>query len=356
VAPAALLAMALAGCGTPGAPQPPSLNLPEPVRDLAAVRAGNQVSLNWTNPQKNTDKLTMKDDVSVWICRKEASAACEDVGRGNLLLAPGAAGSLVETLPPALASGAPRTLTYFVELKNRNGKSAGMSNGAEVLAGASPTPLTGLGAEVRKAGVVLRWTPDNEGAAVRLRRTLLTPQPAKPKEQGLLAPPSEPLEQNLLVDGDGSRRGEALDKDVRFGETYEYRAQRVSRVTAEGKTLELDGALSQPVRVDVRDVFPPAAPKGLVAVAIAGVNGLEAAIDLSWQPDAEADIAGYIIYRRENDGAWQRVSPAEPVVGPAFHDVHVEPGHTYRYTVSAVDQSGRESAHSAEAQETVPER
>ena len=63
----------LAGCGTPGAPQPPTLNLPEPVTDLTAVRAGNQVSLNWTIPPQNTDKLAMKNDVSVWICRKEAT-------------------------------------------------------------------------------------------------------------------------------------------------------------------------------------------------------------------------------------------------------------------------------------------
>jgi hypothetical protein len=355
VAPAALLAALLAGCGTPGAPLPPSLNLPDPVTDLAAARAGDQVSLTWTTPQKNTDKLIMKDDVSVWICRKEGSAACEDAGGGNLRLAPGSAGSFKETLPPALTEGAPRTLTYVVELKNRNGKSAGASNAAVVLAGASPAPLTGFSAEVRKAGVVLRWTADNEDTAVRLQRKLLTPQPAKPKQEGLLAPPAEPLEQNLLVEG-GSRSGNALDKDVRFGETYEYRAQRVSRVTADGKTLELDSALSQPVQVEVRDVFPPTVPRGLVAVAIAGVNGAEPAIDLSWQPDSEADIAGYVVYRRQGDGPWQRVSATEPLVGPAFHDAHVEPGGTYHYAVSAVDQGGHESARSTEAQETVPER
>lgn len=355
VAPAALLAAALAGCGTPGAPLPPSLNLADPVTDLSAVRAGNRVSLNWTVPQQNTDKLTMKNDVSVWICRRQGSSACEDVGRGNLLLPPGGAGSFAEELPQTLASGAPRVLTYFVELKNHNGKSAGFSNGAVVLAGAAPAPLAGFSAELRKAGVVLHWAPENEDTPVRLQRRLLTPQPSKPKEQGLLSPPPEPEEQNLLVEN-GSRSGGAVDKGVRFGEAYEYRAQRVTRVTVDGKMLELDGALTQPLKVDVRDVFPPAVPKGLVAVAIAPVNGAEAAIDLSWQPDSEADIAGYAVYRREGDEAWQRISPAEPLVGPAFHDAHVEPGHTYHYVVSAIDEGGRESARSAEAQETVPER
>jgi hypothetical protein len=32
----------------------------------------------------------------------------------------------------------------------------------------------------------------------------------------------------------------------------------------------------------------------------------------------------------------------------------VQPGHTYMYAVSAVDQQGHESARSAEAEETVP--
>ena len=40
---AAGLAAVLAGCGTPGTPLPPSLKLPDPVTDLAAVRAGSQV-------------------------------------------------------------------------------------------------------------------------------------------------------------------------------------------------------------------------------------------------------------------------------------------------------------------------
>ena len=99
-----------------------------------------------------------------------------------------------------------------------------------------------------------------------------------------------------------------------------------------------------PVRVDVQDVFPPAVPTGLAAVAVAGENGGAPAIDLSWQPDTETDLAGYIVYRREAGGEWQRDFAAQPVVGPGFHDAHVEAGHSYGYAVSAVDQSGHESA------------
>ena len=122
----------------------------------------------------------------------------------------------------------------------------------------------------------------------------------------------------------------------------------------DGQELELDGPLTAPLQVEVKDVFPPAMPAGLAAVAIAGENGGAPSIDLSWQPDTEADLAGYIVYRREGGEDWQRISPAEPLIAPAFRDKQIQPGHTYRYAVSAIDQGGHESARSAEAEETVP--
>jgi len=353
--------LALTGCGMPGAPLPPTLNLPVPVKDLAATRAGDEVSLTWTMPKKNTDKLLLKGNLHVVVCRREGGAGpCAPVA--DLQLSAGADGTFSETLPRALASGVPRQLSYFVEVRNSNGRSAGMSNAAVVLAGEAPVAVTGLATEVRKEGVVLHWNPDPQEAAptaIRLHRTLLTPVPAKTNaaRQGPLAPPPEAAVLTLLVDASG-RAGRspdrALDKNIHFGETYEYRAQRVARVTVDGKTQELDGPLSAPVRVEVLDVFPPAVPAGLAAIAIIGENGGEPAIDLSWQPDTEADLAGYIVYRREGSASWQRISPAQPVVGPAFHDAQVQAGHSYSYAVAAIDLGGHESGRSGEAEETVP--
>jgi hypothetical protein len=362
--------LALSGCGTPAAPQPPSLNLPDRVTDLSAVRAGNLVSLTWTMPRKNTDKLLLKGNVAVRVCHREGTGDCAPAAV-ELFFAPGAEGAFSETLPAVLAVGPPRPLDYFVELRNRNGRSAGLSNAAPVLAGVAPAPVAGLTTEMRKPGVVLRWTAqgaalESPPTAIRLHRKLLTPPVAKP-HGGPLAPQPEPVEVNLLVAScapegrTGSCR--ALDRSIRFGQSYEYRAQRVAHVTVNGKTLELDGELSAPVRVEARDIFPPAVPTGLVAVATIGENAAEppaqngaseTAIDLSWQPVADASLAGYIVYRYEGEGAWRRISPAEPLVSPAFHDSQVQPGHTYRYAVSAIGQNGCESARSAEAGESVP--
>ncbi len=359
---AALAACVLAGgCGLPGAPQPPSLNLPRKVADLTVSRAGNQVALHWTMPSRNTDSTLMKGFVEAQICRRDdAAGTCAFAG--TLQLAPGANGTATQVMPVPLATGSLRAVTYFVELKNSRGRSAGLSNGATTLAGQAPPPLTGLTAEMTRNGVVLHWNvvpPATEAgeAMVRLQRTLITAAPRPVKEAPLAAPP-EPTVQNLLVSegpraGEGLRTGGALDKSIRFGEVYEYRAQRVLRETINGQTLELTSELSLPVRIHAENTFPPSVPTGLVAVATPGENDAAFSVDLSWQPDSEP-VAGYVVYRRQSGQQWQRISPPQPMVGPAFRDQHVEPGQSYLYAVSAVGSNGLESAHSPAAQETVP--
>jgi hypothetical protein len=381
IAVAALAAAALfAGCGMPGTPQPPSLNLPEKVNDLAAVRNGDQVILTWTMPRRNTDKLLLKGMVQTRVCRTESAAEADTkacTAAGSTQFAPGADASFTEALPSQLGAGSVRTLTYYVELVNRKGRSAGLSNGASVAAGQVPAAIVGLTAEMRRKGVLLAWQPDAQADAsseIRLVRKLLTPPPPKRKPEpgnaqtgaqkepgaqrssasGLLAPPAEPLERKLLVNAGTSAR--TLDEDVRFNERYEYRAQRVAMVEANGQTLELNGPLSGPVEIETKNTFPPAVPTGLAAVGTDGGSGAGPSIDLNWQPNTEPDLAGYIVYRREGIGEWQRISPEQPVVGPAFHDANVVAGHPYRYAVSAIDQEGHESARSTEAEETAPEQ
>src|SRR5580692_8383558 len=123
--------VALAGCGMPGAPLPPSLRLPDRVADLSAVRTGNQVALTWSMPKRDTDKVPLKGDVAVRICRNESStASCS--AAASLQVAPVTDGSFTDTLPPALSQGSPRVVTYYVELDNRRGRSAGLSNGAQI--------------------------------------------------------------------------------------------------------------------------------------------------------------------------------------------------------------------------------
>src|SRR3974390_1128726 len=113
----AIFALALCalfpGCGTPGAPQPPSLNLPDAVNDLAAVRAGNTVTLTWTNPKRNTDRTVIKREIKARVCRSEGSGACIVIGQ-DYAVDPGKPGGYADTLAGPLASGAPRPISYKV--------------------------------------------------------------------------------------------------------------------------------------------------------------------------------------------------------------------------------------------------
>ena len=82
-------------------------------------------------------------------------------------------------------------------------------------------------------------------------------------------------------------------------------------------------------------------------------SGGHAAIDLSWQPDADIDLAGYNVYRRTgSSGTFTRVT-SKPIPGPALSDTEVTPTATYTYRVTAVDNDGNESSPSDEITETA---
>src|ERR1039457_5634551 len=68
-----VLIAALSGCGTPGEPQPPSLQLARPVDDLTASRKGDRVELDWTLQRKNTDRTLVKHLPAIHICRREGT-------------------------------------------------------------------------------------------------------------------------------------------------------------------------------------------------------------------------------------------------------------------------------------------
>ncbi len=347
----------LVGCGTPGAPMPPTLALPTPVADLSASRTADSVHLTWTMPRRTTDKLPIKQPVTVRVCRRVDSSGCVSVGD-----LPGTGKSEAhfdDVLPPELATGTARLLTYTIEVRNRAGHSAGSSNEAFSASGAAPAAMTGFAAEVRADGVVLRWhaaSVEGEQPAIRIHRVLVVPPDATAaKSTSAILGKGSPLaaEQTLKVPlTGGTDPGKALDPDAAFGQKYTYTAERVLERRVAGHTLEVVGSPSDAVRVETRDVFPPHTPEDLAVVTVPE----EKAVDLSWAPAADKDLAGYFVYRREANGAGapERISPATPILAPSFRDAKAEPGHTYAYSVSAVDQAGNESPRSAEVQETLP--
>jgi hypothetical protein len=342
------------GCGAPAAPQPPSLNLPTPVLNLSAVRIGNSVHLAWTMPTHTTDHIALQHPVRVQVCRALENAVCADLG--SLSLTAGKEGAYADELPADLAQGSDRLLRYEVLLNNHAGKSAGPSNTAYSAAGVSPPALTGLTGQVRGDGVLLNWQPVAEpGRAVSFRIERLQLDVPTPQEtpKSPLAPTVPAAAQTLVVhEKDGVDPGHAIDSSALFNQRYRYVLERVVTAAVSGQAVEVQGLPSEPIVVATTDVFPPAVPQGLVAVADAAAG----AIDLSWSPDTESDLAAYRVYRRdvqENVPA-QRIASAG--VETSYRDMGVQPGHTYAYSLSAIDQSGNESKHSQEVEETLPSR
>jgi hypothetical protein len=392
-AAAAPLITFAASCASPGPPQPPSLNLPEVVKDLTAERVGDVVHLHWTTPQMTTDRIEVKGVMTAEICRIAVAApapqnpACTPVTRLPVQSGPTQA---AETLPPALTVNPPALLAYRVQVFNVHGHSAGLSPEALAASGAAPPPVEQLRATPTRDGAMIEWQQKSTSAAVELDRlpvgpdgvvveppqrkatskssSRLTikkpaashpePPPASaPKPLQMTAP--APIEVKLRTPVQPADTGGTIDHTAQAGETYRYTAQRVRSVSLGGHTLELRSSVSSAATVAMRDTFPPHAPSGLEAVP-GGATAADRSIDLSWTPDTDADLAGYIVYRQEVDPKGVAAGTATrlnltPVVGPAYRDQTAMAGHRYAYRVTAVDTAGNESAPSADVQETLRE-
>jgi hypothetical protein len=374
------------GCASPGTPRPPSLRLPTIVNDLTAERVGDEVHLRWTTPSKTTDDLPIKGSLTAEICRSPApSSACTPVKR--LAVQPGPS-QAIDTLPRPLTLDPVALLAYRVKIFNANERSAGLSPEAFAAAGAAPPPVEDLRATAVRAGAMLEWRQQPTTAPVELDRLLegapTTPAKApKPKPsikppiakptKSTAKPPATPREQTPATPGEvklqtpqqASDAGGTIDRTAQFDETYHYTAQRVRTVALPGHPLEIRSLPSQPIVILLKDTFPPAPPTGLAAVpggsTSADTSANPPSIDLSWEPDTDADLAGYIVYRQPVDstgaltGSAARLN-ATPVVGPAYRDQTAVVGHRYAYRVTAVDTIGNESAPSADVQEKLREQ
>jgi hypothetical protein len=364
---ASLSLLLLTGCAMVSAPQAPSLKLPEQVTDLAAQRTGNHVDLHWTMPKRATDKVLLVGQQKVQVCRQLQSEPC--VTAGNILVAPGVTASFTDDLPASLTTGPLRPLTYTVLLQNHAGRSAGPSNAALTAAGLAPTTIENLQARAQSNGIVLAWTPNGHDETVRIDRKLAD-KPAQnsaiphgqspaqiPRGQSPVQVPrgQSPVQiQPQTLEYSGPDHGQILDHDAALDHAYAYTAQRVAKLSIGDNTVEVLSEPSGSAAINARDVFPPAVPAGLQTVADAVAHS----IDLSWQPNTEADLAGYIVYRSES-GSGSRAAPTRltptPQSAPSFRDTTAIPGHTYQYSVSAIDRDGNESKPSAPVEETIPQ-
>jgi len=353
----AVVAIAMqVACGIPGAPQPPSLELPRTVQNLYAVRKGDQVKLTWTTPRETTDRAHIKHLGATRICRAVNQVAVVECVEAVGTLPPertplGAAASFTDTLSISLQQQHPMGFAYYsVEVQNTRGRSAGLSNQVSVPLVFVPRLAMDLEATVTAEGVRLAWRGD------RMR------QPALTYSYEVFRQPTEAPAGAPRVDlGAGEVRNSLVvtslsdyffvDRTMEWEKPYRYIVEPITRYEVGDKTGSIEGD-DRSIEVTPHDVFPPATPTGLQAVFTETPQ--QSFIDLSWTPDTESDLAGYNIYRHEEGAQIQKINN-EIVKVPAYRETEVQAGHRYFYSVSALDVRGNESARSQEASEAVPQ-
>ncbi len=190
-------------------------------------------------------------------------------------------------------------------------------------------------------------TPAKAASSTKKAAPPPAPKPTSPKTNPFQSA-SEPAQVNLRAGSTDA--GGTIDTTAQFGQSYTYTATRVRTLTLAGHALEIRSAPSV-ASIEMRDTFPPAVPQGLTAVPVA------AGIDLSWEPDTESDLAGYIVYRTTPSANASATTPPtrlnpQPLPSPAFHDAcDLASASTYRYSVTAIDTTGNESVPSAAVEE-----
>jgi hypothetical protein len=293
----AAAAAALCGCGYVGDPLPPALNIPVAVSDLRAVQRGDKLILDFTAPALTTEQIALR------------SITALDLQIGEELVAAQAPEPGAEThleLPAKAWYG--RDVQITVVLTGPKGRRSAASNAAAVRVMEPLQIPTNVRAEPHPQGVRVTWTEaDTRATKFRVSRI---------------------PEATAVVD-----KPEYIDQSVEIGKEYKYAVVALSEAS--------ESLVSEQASVTPKDIFAPTMPNGLTAIA--GLNTIE----LAWERSPEPDTKSYRVFRDN-----QLLAP--DVEAPAFSDKQVQSGQKYKYSVSAVDQTGNESARSAPVEVTAP--
>ncbi|MDE3171324.1 MAG: fibronectin type III domain-containing protein [Acidobacteriota bacterium] len=391
---ALLLALAAAGCASPGVPIARKPLVPQPVTNLTATQSGNSVLLAFAVPRISVAGAPLDHAPTVQIYREFESSSAANEAQPAQASHP----ALLTTVPSELVpryvtqgkfrysdplnaadlTDHPNTVVvYSVRSRASEKKISAPSNLAELHVYPAPEPISDLSGQVAPAAIVLIWSapprtpvgPTPPIAAYRIYRAesqevpssagtdvsalgspanrASTPQASTPLPGLPPAPPA--LKTPLVKIGESASPG-FRDAGIELGKTYVYSVRSVFDYS--GTTIESSD--SNFVMVAPRAALPPAAPMGIIGVLVPAAANTVAHVDLSWDVSQEANVAGYRVYRSEQAGVQGTLLTPQQLLTPAFRDMNVTPGHRYFYTVAAVDRSGNESASSPAASISVP--
>lgn len=392
-AAAALAICTLVACGKKGPPLPPLRPVPGPVADLAARRAGAEVRFTYKVPAQNVDgsRPVSLQRLEVYAVTVAADA---QVPRNVDLMVPK---YLVATIPvrPVAGEGqasaaaatsasqapdsekktdprpAPGEVGIFVEELNeaRLKPQVVATPPVPAKAGTTPSTTAAVAAEwaatvsqLKQApvtsrvyvirGVSLQGRPGQQSERVTVPVLEVLPPPtgvssvaAESKVTLTWSPPAvaDPLSAlaappvyNVYAGANPAPLNSAplpVTTFERPGVTFGAEECFAVRTTVTRGNLTIESPPSPPACVTAVDTFPPAAPKGLSAIANAG------AISLIWDANTEADLAGYVVLRGVVPGDKLEALTPTPIRETTFVDRTAVPGTRYVYAIVAVDRA-----------------
>jgi hypothetical protein len=240
-----------------------------------------------------------------------------------------------EAPPPPTTIKQPLRI-YVVRGFSRAGRPGPPSTRVSVpLVSAGPPPSAVLAQMPTEKGLVINWTPPvAEPDAAPLTFNVYRSET-----------PATPLNKSPLTD---------IKFEVPAPEYGREQCFVVRTIQTMGN-VTIEGDASPPGCLTPVDKFAPAAPKGLRAVAEDG------GVNLVWEPNTEADLAGYVVLRGEAPleplpaVAPQPITP-QPIKEANYRDTTAQPGVRYVYSVVAVDAANPRNASERSASEAVTAR
>jgi hypothetical protein len=364
---AAALLVALGACGHRGDPLPPLRHTPPALQDFRLAQRGNALELSVLAPGSSVDGIAY-ESLAIEFLSVEGPKDIEKTGRKRQVLARPLE-RVVETLPlPAPGSIAraaargiygkekgPRTLTMGLvvqsEVRAPGGLEVGLTERGVRLAwtGDVPEPVNATVQPARIPGLPSTGPGPGGPPSSPTSGTATTPAVAGAGAGGGVTKiePERPKSGFLVYRRVGSAAyvrplPPGLLETRALQDAVAPRGEKVCYVVRAAASLEplVESAASNEACLDVRDISPPAAPTGLAVVP------RELGLEVVWTPSADEDVAAYRVYR-EGPGEPRRRLAEIPAGSSAWTDEAAKPGVAYRYSLTAVDQAGNESAATA---------
>ncbi|MBI3655085.1 MAG: hypothetical protein HY232_01535 [Acidobacteria bacterium] len=345
----------LASCAKIADPRPVQVLIPRPATQLSGVQRGEQIELRCPPPDRNTNGTPVTTLRQIDIYRLVENRTYQPAGITSAEFARRAqkiqtisvedlpryrkGDTLIFTDTPAFTDRSTlyrTSLRYAVTFVNEKSKYAGFSNFFFISPMTIPlspalNPPTGL-----EEAIELSWSYPEQNLdgsrppkiiGFNIYRSLDPDPPAGPPLNG------EPI-----------RGVRYQDRSFEFGKTYYYSIS----VVANSDSPYVESLPSKPLAFTPKDIFPPKPPTDI------SVFGQVGEIRLAWAASAEADLAGYSIYRSQTSGTGYEKLNKNLLTATTFRDTNLPSGRPYFYVLTATDHSGNESRPSEEVHE-IPE-